>query len=235
MVAITLAYPNAVRAQTEQSAPAPSSPASSASQTPGHPPGEGEWWGRLEIGGKLGLSSSTFVGEDATRERVEHAHRSWLTIGGHVSIRLLPWLAIQPEVLYVSKGADFVFDGMVVAAFNGRYIELPLLARIMMPLGEQVTPYLLVGPTLGVLLDFKLDDYENDSVTDQTELTNSTDLGLLGGVGVEIAITSGHALIIEGRYDRGLATIAKEETQDLKNSVFAFTLGYQYSLSTASP
>lgn len=186
---------------------------------------------RLDVGGKLGSSLSTFVGEDATRERVTHAHRPWFTMGGYVSIRLFRWLAIQPEVLYLSKGADLLVDSVVVGAFDVRYIEFPLLARIAIPATERVTPYLLAGPTLGVLRSFKLEDYEDGTITDRTDQVNRIDLGLLGGVGVELALSGGHALTIEGRYDRGLATIAEDGSQDLKNSVFTFLLGYQYSFS----
>jgi opacity protein-like surface antigen len=229
LVAIVLAYPDIALTQTEASPSTSPSPASASSRAPATTAGTGEWWERLGFGGKLGMSLSTFVGEDAA---AEYAHRPWPTIGGLIKVELLHWLALQPEVLFVSKGADVELDGVVTDTFDGRYIELPLLARITIPLGEQVNPYLLAGPTLGALLSFNLEDREDGSVTDRTDTAKSIDLGLLGGIGVEIMLSRQHALVLEGRYDRSLATIAKDETEDFKNSVFAFMLGYQYSLSS---
>jgi Outer membrane protein beta-barrel domain len=232
---ITLTYPNAVLAQDEQGAPPPPLPAEPSSQAPEKPPGQDAWWGRLELGSKLGLSLANFVGADATSELVEYAHKPSITLGGLVSIRVWRWLAVQTEVLYVSKGRDVVVEGTVTDTFDGDYIEFPLLARIMFPLGEQVAPYLLAGPTFGILRSFTLEDHEAGSVDDRTDLAKSVDLSLLGGIGVKVALTNEHALMIEGRYNRSLATLVKDETEDLKNSVFAFTLGYQYSFFTAFP
>lgn len=235
LVAITLAYPCAVSAQTEQGAAIPSSPPEASSQAPWKPPRQGEWWERFDFGGKLGSSLATFVGEDATRERVAHAHRPWFMIGGLVNIRLFRWLALQPEVLYLSKGADLLVDGTLVAAFDARYLEFPVLIRVTLPLGEQVNPYLLAGPAIGILRSFKLEDYEDGSITDRTDRVKSIDLGLLGGAGVKLALSRQHAFLIEGRYSRSLSSFSESETEDLKNSVFTFLLGYQYSLSSASP
>lgn len=193
------------------------------------------WRDRLGFGAKLGLSLSTFSGEDADRESSTYAYKPRPTIGAFVCVDLHPWISIQSEILFVSKGPDIERDGMVSDTFNVRYIEIPLLAHLTLPLEGRISPYLLAGPSLGFLLSAKLEDHNNGSVTDRTDLANSVDLGVLAGVGAKLALAGPHVLMIEGRYDQGLATISQVDDEDLKNRVVSIVLGYQYSLSGRSP
>jgi len=231
LVVIALMYPNIVWAQAEQRESASQAPATGALQASGSGAAEEHWWQRFGFGAKAGLSRATFAGEGSSSD---YAPRLAGTLGGLVNVRLLSWLAIQPEVLFVSKGPDIEVDGAVTDTFVVHYVEIPLLARVTIPISESARPYLLVGPTLGALLSFKLEDLEDGTIADRTDQAKSMDLGVLGGLGLEYAFSSRHAVVLEGRYNRSLETIARDEAEDLKNSVVTFMVGYQYSLSPGS-
>lgn len=210
--------------------PAEPGAADTAIQSPTAEPGASK---RVGFGGKLGLSLATFVGDDA---RPTYANNPGLTLGGFVRIRLHEWISLQPELLYISKGPRVAPDGMLTNTFDVPYIEVPILARIRIPAGSRVepylAPYLLVGPAAGLLLSFEITDQDDGSVADRTDLANRIDLGLVLGAGARVPLSTWNApgaIVFDMRYDRGLITLdAAEGGEDLKNRVFAFMLGYEY-------
>ncbi|KGO89520.1 porin family protein [Flavobacterium suncheonense] len=124
-------------------------------------------------------------------------------VGGFADISISEKFHIQPEVLYSSEGAD-------KASID--YIRIPVMAKYYVAEGFN----LQAGPNIG----FKVAT-ENDAVD---ESTKSTDFGL--GLGAAYDLPMG--LIIEARYNLGLANISDVSGFDSKNTGFQIGLGYKF-------
>jgi hypothetical protein len=207
-----------------------SSPAEPHEQAIPDPAGQGRGWGRLSAGIHLGVSLAQLIGKDAPSAVNEHTDKPEIALGIYGRFGFSEWLSIQPEVLFLSKGRRDNRDGMLLGTLELDYFEVPLLARITIPVSERVAPYLLAGPAVGVLLRFQLTNESDGSVTDRTDQAKRIDVSGVLGAGVEIALTRQHGLTLEARYDRSFTRILKTG-DDVKNRVFAFMLGYQYSFS----
>lgn len=102
--------------------------------------------------------------------------------GAYITCSFTPQFAVQPEILYVNKGAEkdlFLFS----AQWAMDYLEVPVLLKFdMIPKGP-VHPNLFVGPAMSVLLSSKMHvlNYEFD-VTDGMK---TMDYSLVFGGGID--------------------------------------------------
>ena len=128
--------------------------------------------------------------------------------------------AIQPELLYSTKGSKAYYEGIVdqTVKYNINYLDLPVLA--VFKLGESAEIH--VGPSVSYLLNANI-SYSGDIVSGDDEIDrdhlNSFDYGLVGGFGLNFG-----AVQVGARYNYGLAKIADSDAADLvlgdsKNSV----------------
>ena len=227
LLIMALTHPSIVVAQDEHDA----SPVVDANPRPNSAPMEqGLRLGRLSAGVHLGLSLAQLVGKDAPSAVNEHTDKPEITLGVHGRVGFSDWLSLQPELLFISKGRRDNRDGMLLGTIELDYFEVPLLARITIPVSERIAPYLLAGPALGFLLRFQLTNEADGSVTDRTDQAKRIDVSGVLGAGVEVALTRQHGLTLEARYDRSFTRFL-ENGDDVKNRAFAFMLGYQYSFS----
>lgn len=121
--------------------------------------------------------------------------------GAFLNLPLGPTLALQPEVLYEQKGGKFSGN-----AYQLDYVEVPILLDVN-----------LVGP-LGILLGPSFDaNVFNQGVNN----LNSTDVGLIGGVQVNLA-----RFLISGRYEVGLTDVSS--SQSIQNGTFTFLAGLSF-------
>ena len=147
--------------------------------------------------------------------------------------------AVQPEILYVSKGAakDLFFFN---AHLNLDYLEIPVLLKFdLMPEGKlHLSPY--IGPALDVLLASKF--HIINETYDIKDFTKSTDFSLVFGLGLDYKHVT-----FDVRYDLGLTGIvdAADKINDVtgavpddpyylegnptvKNTDLAFMIGYRF-------
>src|SRR5690606_16656298 len=119
--------------------------------------------------------------------------------------------AIQPELLYTTKGSENEWGGLIdqTVKFNLNYLELPVLA--VFKLGD--TTEIHVGPYFSYLLGANIYT-EGDLVGASEELdrdnSKSFDFGLTGGVGLNFG-----AVQIGARYNYGLSEIADSDAAEL--------------------
>ncbi|WP_310595578.1 porin family protein [Flavobacterium sp.] len=128
-------------------------------------------------------------------------------------------LAIQPELLYSTVGANYKQSGMmlyyagtssIITDFNNKlgYITIPVLAKINL----SKTFSLDLGPQASFLLSNKNDVSIND--------TKSFDFGAAAGLGIKI--TKG--IFLQGRYVVGLSEVSTNAKT--KNSVLQVSAGF---------
>jgi len=144
---------------------------------------------KVTIGVLTGFSAADVKG-DAFVSGV----RQGISFGLAVGIQL-PWelpykigTGIETGIYYAQKGFENPtpdFLNAETAEFD--YMEVPILAKFSYPLLERVSPYVLIGPSLG----FKVSAErvrENGTRSDLDDQTKSTDLSAIVGGGVDIKL-----------------------------------------------
>jgi hypothetical protein len=169
-----------------------------------------------QLGVKGGVNIVTLEGDD-----VEYAGQSTAFLaGGAVLAQLHRNFGIEVEVLFARKGAKHeIYD--FKAEFD--YIEIPILAAALLPVGETVDLMLYAGPSVSFNIAAKV---AGEDVKDQL---TETDVGAVAGTAVMIDMGSFN-LTLEARYTLGLKSIDKIEEDDMKNAAIGIMAGLMFPL-----
>ncbi|AQG78579.1 porin family protein [Spirosoma montaniterrae] len=182
--------------------------------------------GRVRTGIKGGLNaSSLFYDNQGVSNKQER-------IGFHAGVfaqaPLGEFFAIQPELLYMTKGASADYN---VLGINGRntfrlnYVELPVLATFK--LGQAVE--LQAGPYVSYLLNSNINsngDFGSGVAAINRNNFNRVDYGVAGGLNVYFG-----KMFVGARYEQGLQRIANDGAArtllgNAKNSVGLLSIGF---------
>ena len=158
--------------------------------------------------------------------------------GGFLTYDFNRQFAIQPEILFVTKGAekDLLF---VSAEWAIDYLEIPVLLKFDFVPDGPVHPNLYVGPALDILLssEFRVIDLSYDV----TDAMKSTDVGLVIGGGLDY-----RRVTFDLRYTIGLLNVVDadkinelteaepgdfyylENDPSIKNLEFSFMVGINF-------
>lgn len=185
--------------------------------------------GSTRVGLKGGLNaSSLFYDSQGVTNKNE---RIGFHIGVFAQAPIGEFFAIQPELLYMTKGASADYN---VLTFNGKntfklnYAELPVLATFK--LGQAVE--LQAGPYVAYLLNSNINsngDFGTGSSAINRGNFNKIDYGVAGGLNFYL----GKALI-GARYEQGLQRIANSGAAstllgNAKNSVGLLSVGFSFN------
>ncbi len=141
-------------------------------------------------------------------------------IGGYLDLAVSESFSVQPELLFSTQGAKMTESDNGVdyeSKFKLNYLNIPVLAKVK--LGEVFNIH--AGPQFGILMSskIKVEDIELDMKDD----TNSVDVGIAAGLGVDLPM----GLNFAARYNLGISDIAKDNEGDkIKNGVFQLSVGY---------
>lgn len=180
-----------------------------------------------EFGVKGGFNMSNLYQNDADDNNVLYGFNA----GVYATLPISDFIAIQPELLYTTKGAELEYNNAFAegnAKFKLNYIELPLLVRVNITKNFNIH----AGGYASYLVSSKVTgdgDINFDENIDTDDL-NKFDAGLSAGVGVDFSPIS-----IGVRYNYGLTTVGKERTvagttytvPDAKNSNLSLYLSYR--------
>lgn len=183
------------------------------------------------IGFKLGASMSNLSIDGTTGE----SDFSTGFVGGGFIRFGFGRLGIQPEILSVTKGAEF--DGATDdadEALNIEYVAVPVLLHFPLTYGSSFAPYIIGGPEfafdVGCEFEAAGDTVDCDEAPDGPIERKSIDIGLSAGGGFAFAVGPG-ALLLEGRYTWGLTNISDSPDPDeMKNRSAYFLAGYSIPL-----
>ncbi|MBD3220555.1 outer membrane beta-barrel protein [bacterium] len=165
-------------------------------------------------------------------------HTLGLAAGVALSYDLVPGLSLQPEVLYVQQGGKYdvnvVDGGMVVGSgeltWDLDYIQVPVLAKIQLPVVGSLLPTIIAGPAFAfnVTSDYTV---EGDGAEDSGEIEDlkSTDLSLIFGLAMKVG--AGPAgVMVEARYNHGLTDLNDAEggTAKINNRSFQVLAGFSF-------
>ncbi|HYF03772.1 MAG TPA: porin family protein [Patescibacteria group bacterium] len=203
---------------------------------------------QVSFGIKGGYTQSTF--DDDLRSTQEDlrtndpAHGFAGGIFANFSLPFLP-LSIQPEVLYVQKGNHLKYSSTANLPHEHldvettlQYIEVPVLAKLKVPLTLPFMPHIFAGPTYSYLLHSEeRTQSQHVGITQDTTLSpvprfGTSDLGIAFGLGIdfELLVTK---ISLEARHTTGLMNIYKKESDTspeltFKNRTWMFMLGVAF-------
>lgn len=174
---------------------------------------------QITYGAKVGVNFAD-VSFDAG-EDVPAGGRKGLLAGVFVTIPL-GWLAVQPEAIYTVKGTSLDIDG-VTSDYIVDYVEVPVLARLRLPRNA----YVVAGPSMAFRLRAR-NRIAFGGSTEEFDLDDdveSFDLGIVGGVGVDVS-----RWVVDARYTHGLSDIDTDSSDDvrMRNRVFSVSAGIRF-------
>lgn len=184
----------------------------------------------ISIGPKVGISSATGAGSDVPDETE--------AITGFIGGMFFRYntggvIAIQPELLYQRKGG-FYNGNNLDYKLTIDYLEVPLLFKLQIPVGEAVYPFIYAGPYAAFELQnqtdgdvFSVIDYQG------TADINDFDAGAVLGAGMDVQLSSFY-IGFDARYGIGMVNIYAEDNDgsqpDIKNRSLSFMLGLGVNL-----
>ena len=187
-----------------------------------------------QFGIKGGINLSKFVGEDAGSESVKG-----LNLGASIPLLNLGPVSIGPEIYYARKGGEFDPATAESFEFELSYIEVPLLARLTIPLAGALAMYVGGGPVYGWNLDCKFSAATDPSATAREcgqqfssfdTAMESADKGIVLNGGLNLPVLGGFGgLNLDARVVRGMDRVIESESTtgpDVKNQAITLMLGY---------
>jgi hypothetical protein len=171
-----------------------------------------------QFGIKGGINLGTFGGADKAPDL---KYRMGITGGISYRIGLIAGISLQPEVMYIQKGAVSEVNTLQgIYTINDKrtamldYIDIPLLVKFNLPI-PVFSPYIEGGVSYGILLSAKSKFEESSNQPGTTSISNETDekdfitkndLSIIVGVGFDLSI-----LEIDARYMIGTKKLYKDD------------------------
>jgi hypothetical protein len=163
----------------------------------------------------LGLKGGIGVSQ-VSADLFDTDNRTGFAGGAYLAFELGPTLALQPELLFVRKGAELfstdvtlggITFGEVGTTLDVDYLEVPLLLRLSLVPAGPVNVRLLGGPVASIKIDEKVSTTGLIDVSLDSDQVKGADFGLaLGGA---VALSAGGVKLVgEGRYTFGLSNVS---------------------------
>lgn len=164
-------------------------------------------------------------------------NRTGFVGGVYGTFDLSPMIGVQPELLYVRKGAKLFSTNVTIGGFtfgsvgstlDVDYVEIPVLLRLSAPNPGPIDLRLLAGPVVSFKMAEKISTTGLIGVSLDSDQVKTSDFGL--AVGGAAAIKNGSLRVVaEGRYTFGLSNISDLPFGgDVKNGAFYATLGLEF-------
>lgn len=166
----------------------------------------------FNLGVEAGANFSNFIGSDVS-QLGNNANNSKLGLvgGAFLCLNFGNSFGIRPEILYEQKGAA-VSGTSTTTELD--YIEIPVLLKFS--LGTPMfNPAVLLGPS------FDWNTVAKDVNGNTISGLNSSDVGLMGGVEIDI-----DKFLVSGRYELGLDNV--KNGTNLQNGTITFLVGYSF-------
>ncbi|MDA6070036.1 PorT family protein [Flavobacterium sp. AC] len=167
-----------------------------------------------EFGIKGGFNMSNLYQSNADDNNVLYGFNA----GVYATLPISDYIAIQPEILFTTKGAKLEYDSALLsgdAKFKLNYIEVPLLVRVNITKNFNIH----AGGYASYLVSSKVTgsgDVSFEQDIDRDDL-NKFDAGIAAGVGVDFDPIS-----IGVRYNYGLTNVGKERTDAITGTTYTF-------------
>jgi hypothetical protein len=183
---------------------------------------------------KLGFQGGINLANGTVDPDLSTTTRTGMMGGAAFEIEFTDVFSIQPELLYVQKGAKFEDTEMGIpfkATLKFDYIEIPVLLKATFG-SSDFKPFVFFGPNLGFNIGSELEievmgDTETVDTKDETE---GTDFCLDFGAGGEFPIGQSTDLFISARYSLGLTDIVKDPDASAKTTGIQIMVGVMFGI-----
>ncbi|HEY0679949.1 MAG TPA: porin family protein [Chitinophagaceae bacterium] len=123
------------------------------------------------------------------------------------------------------------------SVLHANYIRMPFKALYFFgELGDKARPKIFAGPTLGYLIGgkqkLKTTGGETLAATKTKEVLDRFDLGIQGGLGLNVRLTRNTWLNTDVSYYSGLRNVSKDNSYKWKNRHIAATVGVAFGIGT---
>lgn len=195
--------------------------------------GLGTSYSQVELGAKIGYNLSKLQ-LDSLPAGATVDYMAGFEAGVAAKIRLFPYIALQPELLYTNKGAIINFFNDTTYTLNTTYLEAPILLRGCIPLGKKVSVYLNAGANASWLLDKSAVISQAQTQITQVDLDSlaaeiqTLDFGVNFGAGLGWKVGPGR-FILDGRYQIGLQELLSSNAADLLSGAQSRMTGFSLS------
>ena len=176
----------------------------------------------IQFGVKAGLNIASINGDNFQ----DLSSRTSFHVGGLLEFKIADKFSIQPEILYSAQGAKFKASEEVIetnVTWKLDYLNIPVMAKYY--IADKFS--LEAGPQVGFLVSSKADIEVNNISTEQDlndDVIKSTDFGLNFGLGYKLD----NGLNFGARYNLGLSNTSNVSSENIKNGVFQFSVGYNF-------
>lgn len=181
-------------------------------------------------GVRAGVNFMTLGGDDVPSDV---GSRTGFMIGGFLLVDLQGPLSLQPELNYIQKGAswDQSFQGTTVTTTRKLdYLEIPVLAKLQIPVTGPLSPNVFAGPTLGFNMNATM-QAEGGGQSNSQDISDSisgTDFGLAIGAGTDFGLSAG-TVSVDLRYGLGLSSVDDSGSDaSVQNRGFMVTAGFAF-------
>ena len=183
-------------------------------------------FGQTTIGIRGGMSrasaSGNFDGADVDA-------RTGIKLGASATIPIQDKFSLRLGGDYVQKGYGLSanLEGLSISAdVSLDYIELSGLGVVnLTPPESAASVYVLAGPAMGINVKCEA---AGENCGDDGNGPKTTDLGITGGIGTEMAMSEGMTFSVELLYTLGILSIA--EGEDVKNRAIALQVGVGFPI-----
>jgi hypothetical protein len=183
----------------------------------------------VTIGPKLGFTNTTAAGDDLPDD-VESI--SGFVGGAFIKFQASPVFAVQPEILYHQKGAFWNPSDNTNFKYTFEYLEIPVLLKLQLPLGETVYPFVYAGPYAAFTMSNNVEGEFIGFEASGTEDLNDFDGGAVLGGGLDIQVNQ-LFLGFDARYGIGMRNVFDDDPdnqRDIKNRSFSAMLSLGVNL-----
>ena len=180
-----------------------------------------------QFGIKGGIDLGTFSGADKSRNGVDPTHNTGFAGGISYRIGLIAGLSLQPELMYIQKGAIYE-DPTDKITMKLQYLDIPVLVKFNFPI-PVLSPYIEGGVSYGVpfLAKEKDEQITNGMTVSSSETTiknvTKSDVSIVFGAGFDLLI-----LDINARYLLGQKKLIDNSDAKIYNQGFILTAGLRF-------
>lgn len=160
------------------------------------------------------------------------------TVGLVGEIKLHKNFAIQPELMFVQKGAEIDFPDYYYyynsgeSEFRINYLEMPILAKVIFG-NETLEAFVATGPSFGYAASgyIKLGGEKDEIDGDEWDDYNRFDISANFALGTALQVNTGKAFV-DLRYLLGFSNFADDSDVKFRHRGINISVGYLHNLTS---
>jgi opacity protein-like surface antigen len=155
-------------------------------------------------------------------------------VGALLEVGINEMFFVQPELMYLTGGAKFDATGGT-ATYKYDAFAIPVLVKAKFTAGENMKPYVFVGPELGFTMKSEQEITPtggSSTTTDMKDNTEKMNLSIDFGAGSEYNLDAKTALFLDARYSLGMTNLDKtaNSTGKIKTTGIQIFVGVKFGM-----